>query len=269
MAATGALPARESLHPADHRSGAGEPCQPRPAGEGADGATGFSVGAWLAAERARRGLSLEQVEAATRIRRRALERLEAGSFDGRCDAFARSFVRTVSGALGADASHALRQMQEGVAAPTSAAAPASRVARAGRVLAIGLAASLGLALVAGLGFGMARLGPELAGFWRASPAEERVRRDFVRELAQAVRMLPPPPAVSSVVAPGPWAEPPPGVPPFDPFITAELEPPQAPPEVGLQESARARAARRAWLRRLGGPDRARAVAGPARVPPAS
>jgi hypothetical protein len=60
----------------------------------------FSIGAYLREQRRLRGLSLEEVEAVTRIPRRALARLEAGAFDRQQDVYLRGFVRTVAVAIG-------------------------------------------------------------------------------------------------------------------------------------------------------------------------
>jgi hypothetical protein len=125
-----------------------------------------------------RGLSLEDVAAATRIPRRSLERLEAGAFDGSPDGFTRGFVRAVADAIGLDPSEALARL-------LGEAAPERR--RRG-----GTSAWLWAAVV--LGAGLAAAAASLPGWWPRSgegpaapspPAAERYRRDFVRELAGA------------------------------------------------------------------------------------
>ncbi|MDH5565971.1 MAG: helix-turn-helix domain-containing protein, partial [Myxococcales bacterium] len=59
-------------------------------------AGGSAVGAYLAAQRRLRGISLDELAERTVIPRRNLERLESGAFDGNADGFTRGFVRTVS-----------------------------------------------------------------------------------------------------------------------------------------------------------------------------
>jgi len=141
------------------------------------GAAPEPVGRWLARERRLRGLSLEDVSAATRIPRRSLERLEAGAFDSSPDGFSRGFVRAVADAIGLDPSEAQARL-------LGEAAPARRRRRIapGRALA-GLLLAVALAAVAA----------SLAAWWSgrsappaaadAPPAPELRRRDFVRELA--------------------------------------------------------------------------------------
>jgi hypothetical protein len=137
------------------------------------------LGRWLARERRLRGLSLDEVAAATRIPRRSLERLEAGAFDSHPDGFTRGFVRTVADAMGLDSTEAMARLL-GEVAP-------SRSVR-GRDAALWLA-GLGLLLV------LAAAGAALGVWWRSAPeeaapvaapvpaADEIRRRDFVRELA--------------------------------------------------------------------------------------
>ncbi len=69
-----------------------------------------SIGAYLKRQRKLRGLSLREVEAATRVPRRSLERLEAGAYDRDPDGFARGFVRTVSEAIGLDPEETIARM---------------------------------------------------------------------------------------------------------------------------------------------------------------
>jgi hypothetical protein len=63
---------------------------------------GEPIGAYLAAQRRLRGITVEELAAQTRIPLRSLERLEAGCFDANIDGFVRGFVRTVAEALGLD-----------------------------------------------------------------------------------------------------------------------------------------------------------------------
>ena len=76
---------------------------------GADDTSG-SIGAYIARQRALRGISLEELALLTRIPRRSLERLESGAFDADPDGFVRGFVRTVSIAIGLDPDDTVTRM---------------------------------------------------------------------------------------------------------------------------------------------------------------
>ena len=149
-----------------------------------------AVGSWLARERRLRGLSLDDVAAATRIPRRSLERLEAGAFDGSPDGFSRGFVRAVADAMGLDASEALARLL-GEAAP-----PRRRSGGPSRWLFLTLAAALvGALLVLSLPVVWSRgpaadPGPAPAAGAAPAAAQQR-RRDFVRELAARTQAAPP------------------------------------------------------------------------------
>jgi hypothetical protein len=129
-----------------------------------------------------RHITLDELEATTRIPRRSLERLEAGAFDHDRDAFARSFVRTVATALGLDANEAVTRMLA-EAAPDAGMQGAGRL-RTGRVLV--LCAAL-VALVAGIA--LWRAGVSLPRFSLGPPRERAIvyRRDAVHELAKEAR----------------------------------------------------------------------------------
>lgn len=71
---------------------------------------GGSIGAYLKRQRKLRGLSLADLESATRVPKRSLERLESGAYDGIPDGFARGFVRTVAGAIGLDPEETVSRM---------------------------------------------------------------------------------------------------------------------------------------------------------------
>lgn len=154
----------------------------------------FSVGAYLAKQRRLRGLSIEDVESATRIPRRALGRLEAGAFDGKSDAFVRGFVRTVAGAIGADPDDTVVRLCE-AAAPMPQAR--SRRRRSWRTLLLASSAALGLAACGAGAMAIAgrsgEAAPEVAAAPDAAaaasgyPASVLVRRDPVRLLAKQVR----------------------------------------------------------------------------------
>ena len=60
---------------------------------GAKTGEGGSIGAYLKRQRKLRGLSLADLESATRVPKRSLERLEAGAYDGIPDGFVRQTNR--------------------------------------------------------------------------------------------------------------------------------------------------------------------------------
>ena len=123
-----------------------------------------------------RGLSLDEVAAATRIPRRSLERLEAGAFDSEPDGFARGFVRTVADAMGLDARP---RRSRGSSARWCRRAPgAGGTRRSGSRRSLGLAA-------AGAALGIARGRDEAAPTARRPGVDERaaIRRDARPELA--------------------------------------------------------------------------------------
>jgi len=151
-----------------------------------------SIGAYLERQRVLRHITLDELEATTRIPRRSLERLEAGAFDHDRDAFARSFVRTVATALGLDANEAVTRLLA-EAAPDRGMHAARRL-RIGRVLALGA----GIAVLAAV-LGFWRAGISLPRFSSGPPSERAIvhRRDAVHELAEeararGLRPLPPP-----------------------------------------------------------------------------
>jgi len=150
-----------------------------------------SIGAYLERQRVLRHITLDELEATTRIPRRSLERLEAGAFDRDRDAFARSFVRTVATALGLDANEAVtRMLAETAPDALKRGAPRLRVGRV-LVLCVGVA-------VLGAALGLWRAGVTLPRFSLGSSAERTIvhRRDAVRELAEEARvrgLRPPPP----------------------------------------------------------------------------
>ncbi|HME71418.1 MAG TPA: helix-turn-helix domain-containing protein [Myxococcota bacterium] len=151
-----------------------------------------SIGAYLERQRMLRHITLDELEATTRIPRRSLERLEAGAFDRDHDAFARSFVRTVATALGLDANEAVTRMLA-EAVPDAGMRGARRL-RTGRVLALCAAVA-----VLGAAFALWRAGVSLPRFSLGPPTERAIvhRRDAVRELADEARargLRPAPPA---------------------------------------------------------------------------
>lgn len=106
-----------------------------------------SIGAYLQRQRKLRGLSLMDLEAATRVPRRSLERLEAGAYDRDPDGFARGFVRTVSEAIGLDPEETIaRMLVEPDAQPSG---PAARVPTRWWIACAGLAGLLLFLLLLG------------------------------------------------------------------------------------------------------------------------
>lgn len=173
-----------------------------PALNASEGTSG-SIGAYIARQRELRGISLEELEVATRIPRRSLERLESGAFDAEPDGFVRGFVRAVSVAIGLDPDDTITRML---------AEPDLRRKKRGIPSFSNAAASLLLVGLFVLGAGIlwtlvdARPGEFLE---EAVVLEARhVRRDAVRELAISRGIIPEtavPGAqpLSPVQAPGP------------------------------------------------------------------
>ena len=112
--------------------------------------TEAGVGRYLASQRRLRGISLDELSGLTKIPRRSLERLEAGTFDTSPDGFVRGFVRSVAESLGLDPDEAvMRLMDEPVpAAPTIGASGQPEGAR--WLLRFALV-GVGVGLLAGLG----------------------------------------------------------------------------------------------------------------------
>jgi cytoskeletal protein RodZ len=155
-----------------------------------DADTGENIGAYLARQRELRGISLDQLSAATRIPRRSLERLEAGAHDADLDGFVRGFVRTVASALGLPPEETLARMLPEVAAPGRKRGGGLRALR--RIsLALGAVALVGVAWW--LWEGRPATPSEAAA--PALPPGVILRHDAVRELAAEVaRSAPAPPA---------------------------------------------------------------------------
>jgi cytoskeletal protein RodZ len=144
-----------------------------------------SIGAYIARQRRLRGISLEELEALTRIPRRSLERLEAGAFDSEPDGFVRGFVRTVSIAIGLDPDDTVTRM---LAEPDP-----RRMKRRIPSLSAAAASLLLVCLVAlGAGAVWTLVGARTGQLAEVSPAPEdrRVRRDAVRELAVERGLIP-------------------------------------------------------------------------------
>ncbi len=137
------------------------------------------IGAYLAAQRRLRGISVEELAAQTRIPLRSLERLEAGSFDANIDGFVRGFVRTVAEALGLDPEESVaRTRSEPGADSGTGSAPQLSLRRVFVTVALGVGAGLLLALGQKVAVSPPR-GPATA------PDLVVFRRDPVRALAEA------------------------------------------------------------------------------------
>ena len=182
----------------------------RAASGGPEGGGAPSIGAYLARQRQLRGISLEELEAETRIPRRSLARLEAGAFDGHSDAFARGFVRAVAGALGLDAEEAMLRLLQQPPAAEGAGRPMGLRARLllGGALAAGLLLGLFLLLRAA---DPAALGRVARRLFLGGPVEVVPRPDVVRallpEAERRARLAPPPPAPREAPAPAAEAAP--------------------------------------------------------------
>lgn len=85
----------------------------------------MTLGLWLRAGRAQRGMSLDQVARVTKIQPRILERLESGKLDGLPAAvFVRGFVRSFAKCVGLDEDEALQRFASATGQPAPASARA-------------------------------------------------------------------------------------------------------------------------------------------------
>ena len=140
---------------------------------------GAPIGAYLAAQRRLRGISVEQLAAQTRIPLRSLERLEAGSFDANIDGFVRGFVRTVAEALGLDPEETVARTRcEPEGDSGAGSAPHLSLRRVFLTVALVVGAGLLLGLVQ-----MVAISPPRGFVTALDPVV--VRRDPVRALAEA------------------------------------------------------------------------------------
>lgn len=169
-----------------------------PALDAGRGGAPFSIGAYLARQRSLRGISLEDLEVATRIPRRSLERLEAGAFDRDRDAFARGFVKTVAQALGLDVHDTVMRMLDEVAPRRRSRTAWLRGRRMRALLALLVAGGAVASVLAWRGVPSVR--PSF-GWMRPAPRPVVEAPDPVRALAREAR------ARAGLVAP-PSAPPP-------------------------------------------------------------
>ncbi len=146
------------------------------------------IGDYLARQRQLRGISLDQLAAATRIPRHSLERLESGAFDAHPDGFARAFVRTVAVALGLEPDDTVNRMR---AEPPGAGARMRSARRSRLVLALGAAALAALVPVVWVNW-IAAARPAPAAARTSGDPELVLRPDAVRRLAESVGALPAP-----------------------------------------------------------------------------
>jgi cytoskeleton protein RodZ len=139
-----------------------------------------SIGAYLAAQRGIRGITLDELAQLTRIPIRSLERLEAGLYDGVTDGFVRGFVRTVAASLGLEPDDTVARMLREPSPQDEAGAPLSPLLRR----ALAATAMLGvLALAAGVIRAVVSSSP----LEEIEASEQVFRRDSVRLLADAQR----------------------------------------------------------------------------------
>jgi hypothetical protein len=144
-----------------------------------------SIGAYIARQRRLRGISLEELEALTRIPQRSLERLESGAFDAEPDGFVRGFVRTVSLAIGLDPDDTVTRMLAEPDPRRKKAGIPSLFAVAAFVLFVCLSA-----LGAGILWALAGARPGQLVEVAVAPETQRVRSDAVRELAVSSGIIP-------------------------------------------------------------------------------
>jgi transcriptional regulator with XRE-family HTH domain len=153
-----------------------------------------AIGAYLARQRRLRGISLEELAAATRIPVRSLQRLEQGAFDRDPDGFARGFVRTVAVALGLPPDETVARML-----PEAGGDQRRSVFR----LQLGVRAIAAGALVVAFGFGALVLSGSqgVPAGWTRDREMLLVRRDAVRALAETTAAAPPEAAAGEPASP--------------------------------------------------------------------
>lgn len=153
---------------------------------------GAGVGHYLASQRRLRGISLDELAGLTKIPRRSLERLEAGTFDTAPDGFVRGFVRSVALSLGLDPDEAVMRLMD---EPAESSARPHSAQQAGRwLLSVAILGVVG-ALIAGLWLLVA---PLFEPAPVVEPEDVIIRRDPVRSLAADA-----PPVAAPVVVPAP------------------------------------------------------------------
>ncbi len=142
--------------------------------------SGAGIGQYLASQRRLRDISLDELAELTKIPRRSLVRLEAGSFDSASDGFVRGFVRAVAVSMGLDPDEAVMRLMD----EPEELAPAARFGLPARKW-----LARGLALL-GVGLGLAALWLLISLWLEPSPpslpADVILRRDPVRSLAADV-----------------------------------------------------------------------------------
>jgi cytoskeleton protein RodZ len=125
----------------------------------------MKIGQALAARRAERGLSIEQVAASTRIRPEHLRALEADEFDQfPAPVYAKGYLRTYATYLGLQADELLDQVPSGATTPSLALALEKNERRPRAVLTTPAVSAAGLVLLAGMFAGYA---------WRQVTADQR------------------------------------------------------------------------------------------------
>ncbi len=125
----------------------------------------LGIGQALAARRAERGLSIEQVAASTRIRAEHLRALEADDFAGfAAPVYANGYLRTYATYLGLDAEELLAHMPAGPKRPSLAVGLEDGVRRPRAVLSTPAVAAAGMVLLGGMFTGYA---------WRQVTADQR------------------------------------------------------------------------------------------------
>jgi cytoskeletal protein RodZ len=162
------------------------------------------VGPYLAAQRRLRRISLDELAARTKIPRRNLERLEAGTFDADPDGFSRGFVRSVAEALGLDPDEAVMHLMH---EPSADDADIESLRRTRAILVrAAVAAAAVIALVLLLRLVLTLLAPAASS--EHDGPETVYRRDAVGSLAEVVREERVAPSVAAAPeSPGPGTAP--------------------------------------------------------------
>lgn len=138
----------------------------------------MTIGAELAAKRGERGLSIDQVAGATRIRPEHLRRLEADDYSAfPAPVYAKGHLRAYAVFLGLDPEELIAQLPATVQAPDLAVKVMEKERRRGLVLTTPAVAAAGVVLLAGA----------LAGYaWRQITVDQRAMVAAITPSAQAI-----------------------------------------------------------------------------------
>jgi len=149
----------------------------------------MTVGAELAAKRGERGLSIDQVEASTRVRAEQLRALEADDYSSfAAPVYARGHLRTYAVFLGMDPDQLIAQLPARVQPPDLAMKVMEKEPRRGFALTTPALTAAGFVLLASIFAGYA---------WRQITVDQRAMVAAATPFAQAG--APPTPAVSPAI----------------------------------------------------------------------